>query len=121
MIPLSRELTNVEHLVVTQDDIYKRLQAPPDEFFDVILIDVDHSPDERLDDIDTSFYTSPGLIAARRHLAADGVLAVWSYAESSPFADALHSVFSQVTVKPITHHNELVDEHLTDWLFLARG
>ena len=33
---------------------------------------------------------------ARRHLAANGVLAVWPYAESSPSADALHSVFRQV-------------------------
>ena len=61
---------------------------------DVILIDVDHSPDERLGDESISFYTTQGLLAARRHLAADGVLAVWSYAESSPFADALRDVFA---------------------------
>ena len=119
LVPLSSELNNQQRLVITQGDIYRRLEGPAEELFDVILIDVDHSPDERLDDESISFYTTPGLMAARRHLAADGVLAVWSYAESSPFSDALHSVFRQVHVKPVTHDNHLIDEQLTDWLFFA--
>ena len=87
----------------------------------MILIDVDHSPEERLGDPCVPFYTTPGLLAARRHLAADGVLAVWSYAESSPFADALREVFEQVRVEPVTYDNRLIDRQLTDWLFFARG
>ena len=120
LIPLSSQLNNQQRLVVTQGDVYRRLEGPADEQFDVILIDVDHSPDERLDDECISFYTTSGLMAARRHLADDGVLAVWSYAKSSPFADALHSVFRQVHVKPVTHDNHLIDQQLTDWLFFAR-
>ena len=68
-----------------------------------------------------SFYTTPGLLAVRRHLAADGVLAVWSYAESSPFANALRTVFEQVLVEPVTYNNHLIDQQRTDWLFFARG
>jgi hypothetical protein len=60
------------------------------------------------------------LQAARRHPAPGGVLAVWSYAESSPFADALREVFKQVRVEPVTFRNDLVDEQVTDWLFFAR-
>ena len=120
-MPLSSELNQMQRLNVVQADVYERLQGPADDLFDVILIDVDHSPDERLGDENISFYTAPGLLAAQRHLAANGVLAVWSYAESSPFADALQSVFSQVIVKPVSHYNELIDEQLTDWLFFARA
>ena len=119
LVPLSSELNNQQRLVITQGDVYRRLEGPEDELFDVILIDVDHSPDERLGERSISFYTTSGLMAARRHLAANGVLAVWSYAESSPFADALHSVFRQVHVKPVTYDNHLIDEQLTDWLFFA--
>jgi hypothetical protein len=54
-------------------------------------------------------------------LAADGILAVWSYAESSPFSDALRAVFEQVRVEPINHFNHLIDEQCTDWLFFASG
>lgn len=121
LVPLSSELNNQQRLVVTQGDVFRRLEGPADERFDVILIDVDHSPVERLDDESNSFYTTSGLMAARRHLAVNGILAVWSYAESSDFANALHSVFRQVHVKPVTYDNHLIDERLTDWLFFARG
>jgi hypothetical protein len=87
----------------------------------VILIDVDHSPQERLGEESVSFYTPEGLQAARRHLATDGVLGVWSYAESSPFADALHAVFDHVRIEPITYDNQLIHQQQTDWLFFARG
>ncbi len=105
LMPLSSELRDERRLVVTQGDVYRRLAGPADDLFDVILIDVDHSPEERLGEGSISFYTTPGLLAARRHLAADGVLAVWSYAESSPFANALRTVFEQVLVEPVTYNN----------------
>ncbi len=120
LVPLSSELCDEPRLVVTQGDVYQRLAGPPDDLFDVILIDVDHSPDERLGEQSASFYTEQGLQSARRHLAAEGVLAVWSYAESSQFADALRAVFKQVRVEPVTHHNEMIDQQHTDWLFFAQ-
>ncbi len=121
LVPLSSELRDEQRLVVTQGDVYGQLAGPPDELFDAILIDVDHSPDERLDDQSARFYTTEGLQAARRHLATNGVLAVWSYAESSPFADALRAVFEQVRVEPVTYDNRLIDQQQTDWLFFAQG
>ncbi|NOY28872.1 MAG: spermidine synthase [Planctomycetes bacterium] len=121
LIPLSPELQSEPRLVVTQGDVYGRLASPPEQRFDLILIDVDHSPNERLDEESVSFYTAQGLRAAREHLAPGGVLAVWSYAESSPFAEALHEVFDQVRIEPVTYDNQLVHEQRTDWLFFARG
>ncbi len=131
LVPLSEELTeemaeeitNEPRLLVTQGDVYQRLAGPPDGLFDglfdLILIDVDHSPDERLGEENIAFYTSSGLQAAQQHLAPGGVLAVWSYAESSPFADALREVFDNVRVEPVTYQNHLIDQQRTDWLFFA--
>ena len=65
-------------------------------------------------------HTAAGLRAAQRHLAPDGVLGVWSYAESSPFAEALREVFREVRIEPVTFVNDLLDEETTDWLFFAR-
>ena len=121
LVPLSDELRDEQRLVVTENDVYQRLTGPPDDLFDVILIDVDHSPDERLGEESVSFYDAQGLLAVRRHLATDGVLAVWSYAQSSPFADALREVFEEVHVEPVTYDNQLINEQQTDWLFFARG
>ena len=125
LMPVSSELRSEmgdeRRLIVTQGDVYRRLAGPPDDLLDVILIDVDHSPEERLCEESVSFYTTQGLLAARRHLAPGGILAVWSYAENSPFADALGEVFDQVDVEAVTYDNRLIDEQPTDWLFFARG
>jgi hypothetical protein len=59
-------------------------------------------------------------VRAKNHLAPGGILAVWSYADSSPFVEALHSAFDVIEVVPVRYINDLVDEEHTDWLFLAR-
>lgn len=120
LFPLAEQLKADSRLSVVAGDVYERLSRPPDKRFDLILIDVDHSPDENLDDANASFYTEAGLLQAKAHLAPDGVLGVWSYAESSPFADALHCVFQNVVVKEATFNNTLIDQVTTDWLFFAR-
>ncbi|MEE2825076.1 MAG: spermidine synthase [Planctomycetota bacterium] len=120
LVPLSAELNNEARLEISQGDVYQRLQDPPGDLFDLILIDVDHSPDERLAEENLSFYSVAGLEAARQHLLPGGVLAVWSYAESSPFADAMKKMLVDVTVVPVSYQNELIDEKRTDWLFFGR-
>jgi len=120
LIPLADSLKGDRRLEVSRDDLYKRLWAPPKEQFDLILIDVDHSPEDQLDDAGNAFYTVEGLKRARQHLTKDGILGVWSYAESSPFAEALHRVFPSVHIEPVTFLNTHIDETMTDWLFFAR-
>jgi len=120
LVPLSDELNADNRLKVTQGDVYQQLSSPPKRKHDLILIDVDHSPDENLDAANGDFYTADGLQRAKLHLAEDGVLGVWSYVESSPFANALRDVFREVRIEPVTVFNNLVNEQQTDWLFFAR-
>jgi spermidine synthase len=120
LVPLSAELKADPRFGTVAGDIYARLAEPPSEPFDVILIDVDHAPDDQLSDENGFFYTEEGLERARRHLAPGGILGVWSYAESSPFERALRGVFREVRIEPITFFNDLIDEERTDWLFFAR-
>ncbi len=119
LVPLSDGLNGDARFRVVEADVYAMLAAAPERTFDLILIDVDHSPDERLGERDAGFYTEAGLRQARRHLAPGGVLGVWSYAESSPFVAALRAVFERVDVEPVTFDNLLTDETETNWLFLA--
>ena len=49
------------------------------------------------------------------------MLGVWSYAQHSPFADAIRRAFGDVHEVPITVENDLIDEEQTDWLFFARA
>jgi spermidine synthase len=125
LVPLSSELCAEPRAQIVEGDVFERLALAPESAgprFDLILIDVDHSPAEPLLEAHShAFYTADGLRAARRHLAPGGVLGVWSYAESSPFAEALRAVFREVRVEPVTFVNDLIEEETTDWLFFARG
>ncbi len=121
LVPLSPELLADPRFSVREGDVYATLSAPARERWDLVLIDVDHSPDERLGGANESFYTEAGLALAKQHLAPGGILAVWSYAESSPFALALRSTFAVVEAVPVSFVNDLIDdEESTDWLFVAR-
>lgn len=120
LVPLSSELEADERFTAVRGDIFARLAGPPSEAFDLILVDVDHAPDDPLGSASHGFYGEDGLRRARRHLAPGGVLGVWSYAESSDFSRALRSVFRRIRVESVTYFNALVDEERTDWLFFAR-
>ncbi|MEX2581869.1 MAG: spermidine synthase [Gemmatimonadota bacterium] len=120
LVPLSTELKRDGRFRPVIGDVYARLVGAPTDTFDIILIDVDHAPDERLAEASHFFYTEEGLERARRHLAPAGLMGVWSYAENSDFSRALRHVFDDVHVEPVTFFNDLVDEETTDWLFFAR-
>ncbi len=120
LVPLADTLAADDRLTVVQGDVYARLAGPPASTHDLILVDVDHAPDAPLDAANAAFYTDAGLRAARSHLAEDGILGVWSAAESPDFVRALQCVFAEVRVEPVEVDNDLVGEQYTDWLFFAR-
>jgi len=119
LVPLSDELNGSTKLRTFQGDIYDRLMNPPGPRFDLIVIDVDHSPSDQLGSEEREFYSVAGLKKAREHLKEGGVLAVWSYAESSSFADAIETVFDQVRIESVQTTNDLVGHEQTDWLFFG--
>jgi spermidine synthase len=121
LVPLSAELTRDPRLAIAEGDVYGRLANESDERWDLVLIDVDHSPEEPLGRESETFYREAGLARARRHLAPGGVLGVWSYAESPRFAEALARVFDEVWVERVEFENRVCDELETNVVFFARG
>lgn len=119
LVPLSGELNAAAHVQITAGDVYQRLLAEPRDQFDLIVIDVDHSPSDQLGRDEHDFYTAAGLGRAKGHLREGGVLAVWSYAESSSFSQALRDTFGRVVVEPIRTTNPLAGQEQTDWLFFG--
>lgn len=119
LVPLASLLREDDRLRLSEGDAYAVLRGPPSTRYDVILVDVDHAPDNRLQEVDDGFYTAEGLRRARRHLAPEGVLGVWSSAESTDFTGLLRKVFDEVKVEGVTFFNDLVGVERTDWLFLA--
>ncbi len=120
LLPLGSGLRADPRFSLREGDVYAHLGRPPSRRYDVILIDVDHAPEERLGDGDDAFYTEEVLRTASEHLAPDGVLGVWSYAESPDFARLLRRVFGEVRVERVTFENPVIGQEETNWLFLAR-
>jgi len=120
LVPLSDALNGDTRLTVNEGDVYAKLAKPPEHQHDLILVDVDHSPDEPLAEANASFYTEAGLTRAKQHLTPDGLLGVWSYSDSPPFVEALGRVFREVRVETESFYNPMVGEEETNWLFYAR-
>ena len=120
LLPLSETLVGDARLQIVEGDGYRKMWQEPTSTYDLILIDIDHSPDDRLGAVDASFYSDEGLKKARRHLAPGGVIGIWSYEENQPFADAMAATFDDVRIEPVTHENVLIDQTQTDWLFFGR-
>lgn len=129
LVPLAHALKSDARLVVTQGDVYDMLASrSPQRKYDLILIDVDHSPDERLAAGTGAFYSVGGLERASGHLKPAGVFGVWTYAENDAFAAALRSVFAEVAIEPVAcaveqrsrHDRDGESARYTDWLYLAK-
>jgi len=120
IIPLGKELRADPRYLVVQDDVYDRLRRAPIKQHDLLLIDVDHSPDSHLGESSDTFYGNARLSLAKHHLKPEGVFGVWSTSASPWFEGELRDTFSEVRVDPISFFNETVQRPETNWLFLAR-
>lgn len=120
LIPLSEQLNSDTRLTITHGDVYARLGTEGKSEFDLIVIDVDHSPEDVLGDQSNKFYSESGLEIAKTHLLPGGVIGIWSYAESSPLLQSMKKVFDDVSVEKVTVFNDLIQEEQTDWLFFGR-
>ncbi len=121
MIPLADELNADPRLEVVEADVYALLGDEPRETWDLILIDVDHSPDEWLGDDNATFYSDAGLRTARKHLAPDGYLGVWSHGPHTPFGEGMRRVFGNLTVEDVTFDNPFLEDEDTNWLFFSKN
>jgi spermidine synthase len=101
LLPLSAQFAAEERLEIVQGDIYEDLLGPPTELYDLILVDVDHSPDDRLADGPGHFYTAEGQRRVARHLAPGGVLAVWSAWDNAAFAEVLAAQYHRSSVEVV--------------------
>jgi spermidine synthase len=121
LLPLAEELNADPRLSVVAGDVYARLlSSPEEEPFDSILIDVDHSPEDRLDSSNAPFYSEEGIALAARHLKPGGLLALWSYEEHSATRDAMQRTLTDVSADPVTYYNRHVHQEFTDWIYTGR-
>jgi len=125
MIPLSEQLNSDARVELSLGDVYAELLGPPPEGqapWDLILIDVDHTPTEHLGPTSAPFYMAETQTTIKKHLAPGGVLAIWSAGDDDDYAAMLAATYSESARERVEWVNELVNQgqEIEDVIFLAR-
>lgn len=120
VIPLGPELMADARFHTIHADVFERLRRDPTRTYDLLLLDVDHSPDERLGGTSDRFYVHEQLLVTARHLEPGGVFGLWSTSESPAFEAELRKTFADVCVEPIDFFNETTGRDETNWLFFGK-
>lgn len=90
--------------------------------FDIILLDIDHSPAALLSSAHEGFYTPEGLAGVARRLRPGGVFAMWSdAAPDAAFQAALRSAFVQARAEVVEFDNPLQQCLASCTIYLAQG
>lgn len=111
LLPVSADLVRDPRTALVHDDFFAVVRRPPsatDARYDVVLLDVDHSPSHQLDATHADLYTAAGLASLDRHLRARGVFALWS--DDPPdgrFMRVLSGVFDDATAHVVPFDNPL--------------
>lgn len=128
LLPLGEDLTGDDRCRFIHGDFFGLTASDggfdhniPGRTYDVILIDIDHSPDRLLHNDSKDFYTTDGLHRLARHLKPDGVMGLWSDDKpSNPFIDRLNGVFKEAWGEPVTFENPLQNVPFTQTVYVAR-
>jgi spermidine synthase len=125
LLPVSGVLTADARTRLVLDDFFAVMRRTPsadDPRYDAILLDVDHSPRHRLDPSHADLYTASGLRALTRHLADEGVFALWS--DDPPddeFVAVAASVFGTVDAHVVDFANPLTGGTSSNTVYVASG
>lgn len=95
LLPMSAQLVRDPRATLIHDDFFAVVRGTPgpeEARYDVILLDIDHSPRHTLDPSHADLYTAGGLESLARHLADRGVFALWS--DDPPDADFMTTLSS---------------------------
>ncbi|MCR9255711.1 MAG: spermidine synthase [Alphaproteobacteria bacterium] len=92
----------------------------PGRKHDVILVDIDHSPEALLDARSEAFYSKDGLAALTRHLKPGGVFGLWSNdGPADAFLDILREVFAEASADIVRFPNPYQKCDVTQTVYRA--
>lgn len=128
LVPLGEELTSDPRCRLVQADFFS-CAADPVKGFDpavpgarwhAVLLDIDHSPRNLLDEGNAAFYRREGLRSLAEQLHPGGVFAMWSDdAPDEAFLAELSDVFPAVRAETVRFPNPLLERESSSTVYLA--
>ncbi len=124
LVPLGASLGADPRCRLVHGDFFGWFDQPRagEDRYDVVLLDIDHSPRALLHPDHGRFYTVEGLTRLRDGLSPGGVFAMWSdEAPEEGFLKLLGAVFSRVSVEVIDFDNPLTGGASTCSVYLCHA
>lgn len=124
LVPLGESLGQEPRCHLRLGDFFGWFDTPrvPVDRYDVVLLDIDHSPRNLLHLAHGRFYGEEGLRSLRAGIADDGVFALWS--DEGPDADfiaLLEAVFTNVRAEVVAFDNPLTGGSSTCTIYVCGG
>ncbi len=93
----------------------------PGRLFDAVLLDIDHSPRDLLNERNATFYTPEGLKALAAKIRPRGIFAMWSdEAPEEDFMQVISSAFETVRAHVVTFTNPILESDSASTVYVAR-
>lgn len=128
LLPCSAVLTSDPRTTLVTADFFATVGAgqplspgQPDATYDVLLVDIDHTPGHVLHPSHAAFYTDAGLRRMATRLRPGGVFALWSDdPPDAPFVALLSTVFTDVDARVVEFDNFLTGGRSANSVYVAR-
>jgi spermidine synthase len=126
LVPMADRLLDDPRCSFVQADFFEHIRMNDDaaraSSYDVVLLDVDHSPESWLHASHRDFYGVQGMKSVAGRLRPDGVFGLWSASRpGDPFLEVMRSVFPVVKVHEVTFFNPHLDETMSNWVVITRA
>ena len=122
LVPLGPELSSDRRCRFLHGDFFALTEQGylPGRRFDVVAVDIDHSPRHLLHPHHARFYTADGLGALHAQLRDGGVFALWSNdPPDEVFLGLLGTVFSSAAAQVVAFDNPLQKREATNTVYRA--
>ncbi len=121
LVPLGDILTNDTRCQLKHADFFAVMRDKPAEKYDAILLDIDHTPTNVLNQTNTHFYTEEGLNELIQHLKPDGVFAMWADgAPEKSFTQHLSQTFPTAEAHTIEFDNPITGGKSVGAVYVAK-
>ena len=124
LLPVSNALDDDPRCRIVHADFFRHIADAahgPHRCYDLILLDIDHSPESCLHQSHASFYSVDGLTELGASLRPHGIFGLWSAESPSPaFIERLRSVFQVVNEHPIHYDHPMLHQSETNVVVIAR-
>ncbi len=121
LIPDTAGLASDPRCELVEADFFHLVRSGRCPAGDVLLVDIDHSPDNLLSPDNHDFYGPAGLLAAAATLADDGVLALWSDDDPDDrMVERLLTAFTHARAEIVSFANPITGGSSSCTVYVAR-